>query len=424
MGRILFLPVAMVLLTWTACNDDLVQSGPFEYPIDLQTGLSGHGVYLEWSKTTVSTFTEYIIVRSLDSIPDTPEPVLDGQAVIVERLDKIDETSYVDYDYPIGETHYYKIYANIGERFLMSATRRVDVELQLIPFRMDVMEVDHEREEIVAYDRSSRVLYVYDYVEGKLLSQVTTSMTNPILRIGEYNGKDEIYLCDRNSTIEIRDRATLLRDEFLWLSSSSVRDFIYDKGIFAVTTDNSTQNVQVYSRSSLNIMDGMTGVTTSFRYLVKAPGLSPMTFYEVSHVDRGKYTVIGNDLQRVLTATDVSSSILIPAVHPERNEMIFTTSGTIFDENLERLDVLGEGVQFYNVIGYSGDGRYVGGSRFEINSSVIDIFDSEESYARISTIPVNFNPAFIFGAGNDIYAAGAVFIGGLTQSVLIRISLP
>lgn len=403
-----------------SCKDDAISPGGFNYPIDLDLSSEEYGITLEWSRASVSSFEEYIILRSPDSIPDKSEPTLEGQEVVVERIDKIDEVRFTDYSFPIQATHYYKVYARIGERFLMSPTRRIDVDLQLIPLRIDQLVPDQERNEIVAYDRGLRMLFVYDYANDEILRQQTMSMSNPIVRTGTYNGAEEVYVCDRSTQIAIHDRASLSFKTSLWSSGNSIQDFLYKNSAFVLNIYQSSDNIQVWDRANRNFKSAGTGAFNSPTFIASDHEETEYNVIHFTPLGLTKFRITNFNISTVKTVSGPNTNVIMPTRHPERNEFIATSVGQVIDSELNNIGLLGAGNTFYNSITYSYDGRYVAAVRFDINGAFIDIFDSESDYSRVKVIPVNFSPNFLFSDDNYIYATGLVFTGGLTQTVLTR----
>ena len=418
--------LAFYALFLGACNDELIEPGPFQYPIQLEVSSGENVVNLNWTKASVSTFTEYVIVRSIDSIPDTQEPVLEGNQVIVERIDKIDQTTFDDFKFPISDVAYYKVYADIGDRFLMTQTIRVDLNIQTIPFRVDVMEPDPENNEIVCYDRGLRVLFTYDYEEAEVLEQASIggNFNSPLMQIGEYNGAREIYLSDRNSLLNIYDRNSLSYKAQMWLSSSSTVDFHYSNGQFVMAANHSGANLYLYDRSTLGLRNTTNGATNNPRYLIRGHNTSIFDLYEFTPQTYTRYTVHSSWFSTTLQKTGSAVQVLRPARHPERDEFIVHTSGQIINSDLELVDVVGGGSTFFNMATYTADGKYIATARFLVNEMVLEFYDTEKLTTRVKSIPLNFNPNFMFADGEYIYATGLVFTGGTNQTVISKFRIP
>jgi len=421
------LPIVVTLcfcLAWQGCEDDNINPGPFTFPIDLQASTASSNVSLTWTQATVSSFEEYIVIRSIDPIPDTPEPEVTGNQVIIERVDEADENSLIDFATPIVETVYYKVYADVGDRYLMSQTVQAQQDLQLIDYRVDVVEPDPDRNELIGFDRSFDVLFVYDYENKEVKTQRTWSLNNPILRHGSFNGTDEVYVIDQNqSTLYVfrRSDLTLLKQ---YSTGSIVSDFFFSNGLFFIALSNGT--IEVRNRSNYSRLSDRFGAASGTRVLHKTEeNGGNVKFVEVAFNAVVNFMWNGSSIQQLESRIDIGgSSQLFTAFHPEHTEMIINNAGRVLAADLGDIGTLGSGLQFHNAMTYSDDGEVVATVGFVGNTNQLLFYSVEQGYPEIMSNELSFTPVKMWGDNGKIYACTVVFSNGGVRSVINMYDLP
>ena len=124
--RQLFLILTPLLLLFASCEKEVIDNTDKKFPIEISVNNKGSLSELTWTRANVSSFVEYIIVRSTDSIPSGLPP---ASTPIVARIDDFEEITFVDSSTPFVEELYYKVYVDIGERFLESPSLKVDQKI-------------------------------------------------------------------------------------------------------------------------------------------------------------------------------------------------------------------------------------------------------------------------------------------------------
>ena len=421
MNRSHALIFAASILMLGACNDLSIEPTPFNYPIQLTLSQKQYAVEVSWDKSTVSSFEEYFILRSTDSIPDLDKPEVSGLITIADRIDDRDIHTFTDTQFPIATTMFYKVYVKIGERFLMSPTRRIDLSLQLIDLRADVFGIDQAKNEMIAFDRGRGLLFTYNYETEEITGQEPHSFNFPKIIVGTYNGADEIYINDRNVIITVINRETLkLKTSFS--VTYNVLDFTYDEGRFYIARNGPSQgSLAVYRRSSGTQATSLTNVINFVRNVHFTGSPPNEKIYDLSFNQAARYSVSGNSISLdKFISPIVPGSQVLSVMRPDFTEMVLTNAGQIVDANLENVVTLEGGNNFYQWFAYSQDGATLFGAGFEVNQSVVRSYDANDNYALIERFPLNFNPTGIFSDGGNVYAIGVVFLNGIARTIIAK----
>lgn len=420
---LLITSAAALCLVWQGCDDASVEPGPFEYPIKLQVNGSSSNVALSWTEATVSTFEEYVVVRSIDPIPETKDPEVVGNQVIIARLDEIDATAFVDFSTPFEPKLYYKVFADIGERFLPSATVEVTQPLQLVEYRTDALEIDHDADEIIGFDRSLDVLFVYNYTEQKMKAQTQWGFNFPFIRTGQYNLRDELYAVDQSqSLLYVFDREDLGYIQ-QFSAPSGVVDFFYLNGLFFITFTNG--NIQVRSRDNFQQLASRSTTNGNRVLHVLKNDAQEIEFVEIGFTTVIKYRWSSNTLLEIDRRSDISgTSQLTTAIHPDRSEFIINNAGRVIGSDLADRGSLGTGLQFHNTMTYSDDGSMVATIGFVGNNNALRFFTTEDNYPEVSNNQLNFTPVMMWSDNGQIYTSTVIFVSGGIRSVINTYDLP
>ena len=416
-----FVLIALGLL-FESCNESPVDPALKSYPLELTVISENSTAELHWTELTVSTFEEYIIVRSEDSIPDSPEPELVGNAIIVERIDKADITEFIDFATPISESVYYKVYGKIGDHYLPTPTVRIDLSIQIIDLRADISEIDLEKKEIVAYDRASQILFIYNYQSAKIRVQKFVPFSNPTIRLGTYNSVDEIYVTDQTGVMYIYNPSNLNLSR---RSSSFPQpiNFIYDEGRFIIARLHGA--ISIMDRATLQIRD-VEGDIINQRSLYKGNrNGDELEIIEIGFAQINKYILENNDLRRVDFNADFPGGFqLITAAHPDGNQFVVNGSGRIIDNDLNFLGSLERGTQFYNQIKFTEDGSKLFTVGFQLNEFNLKFFDVNNKYEKITENMVSFSPIKMFSDDVNVYLMTVIFLNGGVRTLISNYKIP
>jgi hypothetical protein len=415
--------VATVGFLVFSCDElEVPTPGEFQYPLTLTVESRQSVAELAWSEVTVSTLEEYIILRSSDNIPDSPVPEITGNAVIIARIDERDISHFKDSNLPIVDTVYYKVYARIEGRFLMSATISHAQNLHLLPVRADIVEHVAAKNTFVAFDRGTQQLLVYDYKTREFLkSRLMQQLNFPMIRVDL--SSDEVFV-NENGTSQFLDYNTLNLKQSLQNTFSRNAKFL--NGWIYLTRAQFPYGFALYRRSDLAIKDELNTLQSDWRGCSVLPDptdVNKATIYDFSLTGAARYTQNNTDLELDLVSSEVmpGGGILV-AKHPIRTEFVVTSNGIIMDENLEIINTLENGAIGFNLYTYSPDGSKLFGMTFQ-NSPTIRVYDADNDYVfREEFVMSNqISPVSLFADEQNVYMVSLVFLGGGTQTLITTI---
>lgn len=412
-----FLAVFSLLLP--ACDTLDIKPDTFEYPLDLEVTQNESILTLSWSPATVSTFEEYIILRSTDPIRDSAEPEVMGNTFILARIDERNVTTFQDVNTPITDTLYYKVYAKIADRFLMTATVAHDQNLHLIPVRSDAVAFVPETGHLVGIDRSLSTIYVYDLnaremIENKPANQFSSPMIRPDYSTGE-------ILVGDNSSLYIFDYHTLTVKNTSF--PGTFRDMHFRNGYIYLQRAQFPYAFALYRRSDMSLRDEISVIQNDWRKsFVRIENENPVqaTIYDFAVTGSARYVQNGNDLSLDLSSQSaINGSFTVFAAHPTQDEFIVSNTGTIIDENLQQTGILNNGAIGFNFFTYSPDGKTLYGITFQA-SSILRSYDVDNDYAFIEErmLSNQVSPLHLFADSQNVHIVSQAFVDG-TQKTLI-----
>jgi hypothetical protein len=399
-----------------------IEPDGFEYPLELTTTQNQSVTTLHWSEATVSTFEEYIILRSTMSIPDGPEPEVNSNTVIIGRVDQRKVTTFEDLNAPLSNTLYYKVYAKIAGRFLMSPTIAHDQNLSLIPMRADVSLPIQDQGLLLGYDRLTRTLFVYDYINRELLrSQIIQQLSVPILSMDPTTNE---ILIGENGTIYFYDFTTLeLKQTFfpgLFRDLQSIEGWIY------IQKASSPYGFALYRRSDLSFRKELTVLQADWRkFYIQVDPKSPFkaTIYDFATTGSARYKQDGTNLTSDLTRFNTLPGSIVSIIRrPSHDEFVVNTSGSIVDVNLQQVDILENGQFSYSFYDYSPDGKNLFALTF-LNSPVLRIYNAENEYNFRKEHPLSnqISPISLFTDANAVNVVSLAFADGSWKTLITSI---
>lgn len=394
----------------------------FRYPLGLSVVQKLSVAELTWSEATVSTFEEYLILRSTDPIPDSPEPEVTGNTIIIARIDERTVTTMHDANLPVTDTIYYKVYARIAGRLLMSPTVKFGQDLHLIPGRTDIVEHIPSKHTFVSYDRGNQQLMVYDYLAREvIISKVFNQQNFPVLR---YDASTNEILINENSLSQFVDYQTLNVKQSI--NNTFTRNADYLNGWLYVTRGQFPYGFALYQRSDLSFRDEMTALQTDWRGFTVIPDATDAnkaTIYDFSLTGSARYIQDNTNLTLDLHTSDAltAGSILV-ARHPENTEFVISNTGIIVNADLEIIKTLENATIGFSKFVYSPDGKRLFGLAFQ-NSVSVRVYDVEHDYAFIDEYTLNNQlvPMTMFADEDHLYLVSLVFLTTSTQSLVTTI---
>jgi hypothetical protein len=412
----------------SGCNDLTPEPTTGNYPVGLEASMDNAVVQLNWTLATISTFEEYIVLRSTEPIPDNPIPDAGGTIVLIARIDERTKTTFEDSEFPLEQTMYYKVYADIGERFLESATVRVDISFTFFPFRSDIGTYDPVTGNLIGFDNNARTLFEYSIEDQTVIRSNPINDHTTILRYGNYLGEDEIYASSNNhNIIRVYDRNTMALKTTLTTGFNVFTDFQYAENKFFITTRNMLPAFLVMSRSGGQTL-ATAGTIQQYEHkaLVDKTG-SDLVVYDVgtTNVDRYKIASNGTILETVTKNLNPSGNLAIPDLKPDGSQIVLTNQGNIIGTStLEERTVLDSDNNFFIDIAFGEDDQTVAAcfNRFDIitTSHVVRIFDTE-NYDLLSTSKLPFPANMIFSHNHAYYTTSVVFFDNQLGTILVEV---
>ena len=145
-----------------SCQKEEINNNDNAFPINLTGNQIGRAVQLNWDETKVSSFEEYIVVRSDQPIPADFEPTPFSN-LVVANIDEFEENSFRDDSPLLAEVIYYQIYADVGDRFLKSNEIVIEYEITLLNIAPSVVEFNPDSDQLFIFDASTREIMSYNY---------------------------------------------------------------------------------------------------------------------------------------------------------------------------------------------------------------------------------------------------------------------
>jgi len=412
-------------LIGVSCDPLEVEPGEFAYPLELSATQQLSVTTLNWSEATVSTFEEYIILRSTLSIPDSPEPEVDNNTVIVARVDDRRVTTLQDVNAPISNSLFYKVYAKIAGRFLMSPTIAHDQNLDLIPRRTDVSEPIPGQGLLIGYDRLTKALFVYDYENREILrSEIVQQYSVPVIR---YNASVQEILIAENGSVAFYDFNTLDLKQTFFIGT--FRDVQYKDSWIYVESAVSPYPFALYRRSDFSLRSQLSVLQAdwrkSFVHINQAVPFDA-TIYDFGTAGAARYRQQGASLTLDLsTSGGLPGSVINIADNPAKGEFVVSNSGTILDGNLQQTHIVDNGQFSYSFFSYAPDGKTLYGLTF-LNSPIVRMFDTDDNYSLIEEhlLSNQISPVNLFTDATGVRVVSLVFADGLWKTLITTIGHP
>ena len=415
-----FLSFGLLLLV-ASCADPAINQEAPAYPIEMQGNRLDLGVSLTWTQVTVSTFEEYLVIRSTEPIEDSTEPDLGQFGVVAARIDAYDENSHIDFDFPVEEKLYYKVYAKIGDRFLFSPTIKIDLDFQLLDFRVDQFHVDIESHELIGFDRTRDQLFTYNYQTDEVGQTSVQNWSNPIIRTGQFAGQEEIYVLNGSQLLILNRSDHTVKSSFFM--TSSIIDYQYANGFFAVAANSGITRNYIYRRSTQSLISNRVAPSSSSKKIfLKDQGDGTLLLYDFTLTERAIFRVdINGFLSTVSSEVEFSlGSFMIGASNSDMTDFVITNAGQMVDASLANTRVLDGGIQFYQGFTFADDDSAL----FALTPDTrnVRVYDATDNYKFDQEIRLNFNASALFADEGRLHAFGLLFTGGSVRTVFLDVA--
>ena len=413
--------LSLMAIAMFACDKLDTQPGEFQYPLSLSVERKQSIAELTWSEATVSTFEEYIILRSTDEIPDSPEPEITGNTVLLARIDERKATLFKDSNLPIADSIYYKVYARIAGHLLMSPTVGFTQNLHLVPVRADIVEHVPSQNAFIGFDRVTQQLFVYDYSIREFLVSRFFQLNFPVI---SYSASPQEILISENGTTQFLDYTTL--NVIKTFQTNQIRNVKYANGWIYLTRAQFPFGFALYRRSDLSFRDEVNALQSDWRGFSVIPDVNDAnkaTIYDFSLTGSARYVQNNTTLEVDLLSSEVlPGGLMVVARHPVRTEFVITNTGIIVDGNLQIIKTLENGTLSFSFWAYSPDGSRLFGMTFQ-NNLMIRVYDAENDYSFVEEYVLSnqISPVALFTDEDNMYLVSLVFLNTSTQTLITTI---
>jgi hypothetical protein len=245
---------------------------------------------LSWDPVNVTGFREYIIVQSTSDIPNTSEPEVNSETIVLKRIDDRSVHSLTISNTLFAPTLCFKLFASVNDRFISSSSICVQQDFTLFSGFHDRAGHEAGLDEIVLFDRSNARLSTINYKTETLTNTISeNSLTFPIINVSTYEGTTTIFAYDQSPP-------RLRKYRYPDLVALTFKDFPgvlfalqpYKQFVF-VADEDFNKGFQVLNTGNLNLIDSRPGISGN-RNIAVFEG-SPLTVLEIAENSTWKYTI-------------------------------------------------------------------------------------------------------------------------------------
>jgi hypothetical protein len=264
-----------------ACKEEIkIDNTDNGFPLNLRMSINDETPVFDWDAVNVSNFDGFTLVRSEQPILAGQKPENGGSTVLM-KTNIADSLHFEDNNTPFTGELYYKLYVELGGRFIESQSVMVKQELTKLPFSADLLHFIPDSNWVVILTANQAKLTLYNYKEKKILGTKTIASTGFIVNVGDIsmtdaveNGKrmlfyfspiDKLYKFELKDFVQIKTTA-VNTTSFSMVSNAGqlysthndlAKSFSVRNASDLVTTKN-TQRSNYFDRRLLVVLDGMT----------------------------------------------------------------------------------------------------------------------------------------------------------------------
>ncbi len=332
--RQLFPLMVLLLLFCYSCEKEVIDNTDKNFPIELTSEVKGSLFTLSWTETNISTFNEYLVVRSFDSIPSSLQP---SANIIVGRIDDLTESTFVDNSAPFETELHYKVYVDIGDRFLESPSVKVVQNILTFDFAAEKIIYSKEQDAFFLAQLSQGRVSRYDVASNKITHEISGITNFRDFMLGNNGGTQELYISSQsNGLITIYNAGNLAE-----INAFSVGREVYamannNRGLLFMSTDFSSESLRIIRRSDFSQAGSInTMVSSSERRLTMlneaTNELVEATSFEIMYYKIGEDGSVLEVRENRATNGTLLGKIVIS---PDKQNIIPYRTGTVFDTNL------------------------------------------------------------------------------------------
>jgi hypothetical protein len=331
--------ISIIVIVIGCFRDYQVDNSDNNFSINLKIEEKDNKNILEWSPMKNSAFKKYIIVSSNVDIPVGKTP---SQNQILTEIFSQDQNSYIDQTISLSTQKYYKVYVDIGDRFLESNSVFIKTEIFEMIGRSTLFAFDKDSLTLMLASNNSNGIAYFDIknnAEINTNSQLNTFFTN------SFTPHTYINKPPRRIFLFIRNDALLFNLPSLSSSTLSNLDFL---SIFSATNNNKYM-VVTYSNgnstSGMSVVDILNNFSIKQSYTREFPSDSRI----VAFTENGSVIEVAAEYGYSYDITSTGSvanfkkhtfskvSTVLPKIILSNDNTLFiaSVSGTIYDQNFE-----------------------------------------------------------------------------------------
>jgi hypothetical protein len=380
------LPILLLIGIFSCKEEIQIDNTDKGYPLSLRMKIDDETPVFDWDETRVSNFDGYTLVRSEIPIVDGQKPGFGGSTIILKTT-KLDSLHFEDNSTPFVVDLYYKLYAELGGRFLESQTIKVNQELTKFPFSADMIYFIPDSSWAVILTANQIKLTLYDYKEKKILNtkilggavsvgdvSMTDAVENDKRILYYFNPYDKLYKFDLMDFTLLKS-SVVNTNSFSMVSNAGQiysTHYDYDKSfsIRRITDLFTTKNYlrsNYYDRRLMVVLDGAVNRLAEISpYGISAFNINTSTS-QASNTSNVDFQVFGNQ------------QMLHVPVSADKQYFVPKSDGQVYDKNLA---VVTQPIPLNNPVDYtfSFDGKFLYSLSLDINftSAVITKFNFPE----------------------------------------------
>lgn len=331
----------IVIVSIFSCKEETYNNLiTFEFSASLN---QNNQLTLDWTETNVSTFEQYLIAFSVDSIPSNFQPNFSSSTVSIfqtidnQRINSID-TIFI----PFNDKYYFQAFIKSGNKLQKSNQVQLDIQsFHKLENRINQVFPNVKDHSIIMYNENVNELITYDYLNYEKISSTIYTQDLIAGEVGHINGESELYIIHNDTRIKIYDANSLIEKANINPDGGDIYNLTSNNnGIIAFTIDNNTMPVQFYNRATESLLNGI-----PFNINNSVPGITFLSDSVNEGIIIGQsgvdYFVVDNEGQLLEYNSLINNLGIIDftllKVSSSENYFITSREGLIFDKDLNYL---------------------------------------------------------------------------------------
>ncbi len=346
---------------FSACErievDDTDQQSNIELTITKSQGLN----QLTWTVANVSTFKNYIVVRSNEIIPNSFDSII-SPATIIATINDYEENTFEDGGGLSQNYVYYKVFVDIGDRILVGNSARTRSNVEPLGFQVQDYAFNKESGHLFLTAQSSNKIHRINYKTGGHASFTSGAASSEnSLNISKVNGSNKLLVSDQQAfKVYEFDPINFNKVHTFSLPATTIYSTAANNnGLMMASVRELNTATLIYTHgSSSNVGFRNDALYYRNRTIVSISD-TENKFIEIENAAIHKYTL--NNVGNVTSYTSKSVSSTAATNHIAVSEdgayFVGDRTGKVYDKDLNLLGVLSASdATFYRGFAFSDDG--------------------------------------------------------------------